>query len=73
MLGLASRGLTGADLKAVVEDGKLLFAYDRKSGARLRAVEEYFLEAIGTVRANRRNYARSKPALLTEVVKLGFS
>ncbi len=73
MLAMASRGLTGADLKAVVEDGKLLFAYDRKSSARLRLVEEYFLEAIETVRANRRNYARSKPTLLTEVIKVGFS
>ncbi len=73
LLASDSRGLTGADLKAVVEDGKLLFAYDKKAGARLRPVEEYFLQAIETVRANRRNYARSKPTRLTEVVKLGFN
>jgi len=31
------------------------------------------VQAIETVRANRRNYARSKPTRLTEVVKLGFN
>jgi transitional endoplasmic reticulum ATPase len=68
----ASHGLTGADLKNIVEDGKLLYAHDRAGGAPLRAVEEYFLEAIATVRANRRSYARSKPPKMTETVKMGF-
>ncbi|MCU1276378.1 MAG: ATPase, central domain protein [Bryobacterales bacterium] len=72
-LAFASRGLTGADLKAVVEDGKLLFAHDKASGKPLRPAAEYFLEAIETIRSNRRNYARSRPARLTEVVKLGFA
>jgi transitional endoplasmic reticulum ATPase len=68
----ASHGLTGADLKNIVEDGKLLYAHDRAGGTPLRAVEEYFLEAIATVRANRRSYARSKPPKMTETVKMGF-
>jgi hypothetical protein len=72
-LAFASRGLTGADLKAVVEDGKLLFAHDKASGKPPRPAAEYFIEAIETIRANRRNYARSRPARLTEVVKLGFA
>jgi transitional endoplasmic reticulum ATPase len=72
MLASATRGLTGADLKAVVEDAKLLFAHDKATGKVLRPSTEYFLEAIETVRANRRNYLRSKPSRLTEVVKLGF-
>ena len=71
-LALASRGLTGADLKAIVEDAKLLFAYDTLHGRPPRVAEEYFFEAIETVRDNRRNYARSKPARLAEVVKMGF-
>ncbi len=71
-LAAAARGLTGADLKAVVEDGKLLFAHDKATGKAPRPVEDYFLEAIESVRANRRTYARSKPARFTEVVKLGF-
>lgn len=68
----ASRNLTGADLKAVVEDGKLAFAHDRVRGEGMRPVEAYFLEAIEAVRENRRRYRRSKPAKTGETVKFGF-
>ena len=69
----ASHGLTGADLRAVVEDGKLLFAHDKASGVAPRAVDEYFLEAIATVRANRRNYTRRRPAQFMEAREYGFT
>jgi len=69
----ASRGLTGADLKSVVEDGKLLFAHDKANEKPLREPEAYFLEAIESVRSNRRNYARSKPARFGDIVKIGFN
>jgi ATP-dependent 26S proteasome regulatory subunit len=72
-LASASRGLTGADLKAVVEDGKLLLAHDVATGKALRPVDEYFLEAIETVRANQMSYARRKPLRLTESVVFGFT
>ena len=36
LLASAGRGLTGADLKAVVEDAKLLWAHDSVSGVELR-------------------------------------
>jgi predicted AAA+ superfamily ATPase len=72
LLASASRGLTGADLRAVVEDGKLMLAHDRARGKPLRPVEDYFLEALETVRSNRRNYARRKPSPVAEEVKLGF-
>jgi ATP-dependent 26S proteasome regulatory subunit len=72
LLASASRGLTGADLRAIVEDGKLLFAHDRARGKPLRATEDYFLAALDTVRANRRNYARRKPSPIADDVKLGF-
>jgi len=68
----ASHGLTGADLRAVVEDGKLLFAHEKAGGEALRPVEEYFLEAIATVRANRRNYAKRRPAQFMEDREYGF-
>ncbi|MEO7649566.1 MAG: hypothetical protein ABIZ80_03795 [Bryobacteraceae bacterium] len=71
-LAAASRGLTGADLKAIVEDAKLLFAYDILHQRAPRAAEEYFFDAIESVRENRRNYARNKPARSAEVVKMGF-
>ena len=72
VLALASRGLTGADLKASVEDAKLLYAYDWTAGSEMRPVDDYFLEAIATIRANRRNYARRKPAEMPGALKLGF-
>jgi predicted AAA+ superfamily ATPase len=55
-LAAAADGLTGADLKRVVEDGKALFAYDKVRALDLRPPEQYFLAAIETVRANKRCY-----------------
>ena len=55
-LAMETEGLTGADLKRVVEDGKVLFAYDRARGLEQRPAEEYFLSAVGTVRDNKRCY-----------------
>ena len=72
-LAAASGGLTGADLKAVVEDGKLLFAHDKARGRSPRAIEEYFLDAIATVRANRRSYGRRKAIRLGEPAPFGFA
>jgi ATP-dependent 26S proteasome regulatory subunit len=53
-------GLTGADLKRVVEDGKVLYAYDKARGEALRPAEEYFVRAIETVRDNKRLYAEAE-------------
>ncbi|MFL6464161.1 MAG: AAA family ATPase [Bryobacteraceae bacterium] len=62
-LAKASRGLTGADLKAVVEDAKLLFAHHQAAMQKeARPVEDYFLKAIATIRANRASYGRRKGA-----------
>jgi transitional endoplasmic reticulum ATPase len=72
-LASASRGLTGADLKAVMEDGKLLFAHDVASGKAMRTVDEYFLEAIETVRTNQANYAKRKPLGMARGVTVGFA
>ncbi len=71
-IATASRGLTGADLKAVVEDGKLLYAYDKANGIPLRQIEDYFLEAIETVRANRLRYARRRGLASREATRVGF-
>jgi ATP-dependent 26S proteasome regulatory subunit len=49
-------GCTGADLKRLAEDGKLLLAHDRVRGRELRPVTEYFLDAIATLRANKVRY-----------------
>jgi len=72
MLAAMSRGLTGADLKALIEDGKLLFAHSQSAGKPRCAIETYFLDAIATIRQNRRKYQKRKPAQLTEGQPFGF-
>jgi SpoVK/Ycf46/Vps4 family AAA+-type ATPase len=56
-LASATHGLTGADLNAVVEDAKLLFAHDVSCSVQPRAAEAYFLDAIAELRSTRRTYA----------------
>jgi SpoVK/Ycf46/Vps4 family AAA+-type ATPase len=56
-LAAASDGLSGADLKRVIEDGKLLFAFARSRGAPTEPPTTYFLRAIDTVRRNKEQYA----------------
>ena len=60
LLADATEQLSGADLKRVVEDGKLLYAFDRARGGAMRPVTEYLLEALGTVRANKQRYAEAE-------------
>ena len=55
-----TEGLSGADLKRVVEDAKLLLVYDRAKGTEPRPVLEYFSEAANTVRENRDRYAEAE-------------
>ena len=71
-LASASHGATGADLKAIIEDGKLLFARDQTTGNNGRPAEGYFLDAITTIRQNRRKYQKRRPAQLTEAQPFGF-
>lgn len=59
-LAAASEGLSGADLKRVVEDGKLLFAFERERKSRTQPATEYFLRAIETVRRNKAQYAEAE-------------
>jgi ATP-dependent 26S proteasome regulatory subunit len=59
-LAAATEQLSGADLKRVVEDGKLLYAFDRARGSSPRPAIQYFLEALETVRANKLRYAQAE-------------
>lgn len=59
-LAAASDGLTGADLKRVVDDAKLLFAYDRERKQQTKPSTDYFLIAIETVRRNKEQYAEAE-------------
>jgi len=59
-LAAATEGLAGADLKRVVEDGKLLFAFDREKRGRTEPATTYFLRAVETVRRNKEQYAEAE-------------
>jgi hypothetical protein len=59
-LAEGSNGLSGADLKRVVDDGKLLFAFARARGTPLQPGTAYFLSAIDTVRKNKEQYAAAE-------------
>ena len=68
----SSRGLTGADLKAAVEDAKLLFAHDIATGVPARKIENYFLDAIEAIRKNRRGYTKTRRPDFRESAPIGF-
>jgi transitional endoplasmic reticulum ATPase len=56
----ATEGLTGADLKRLIEDGKILYAYDKAQKVPLRSATDYFLAAVETVLANKQRYAEAE-------------
>jgi AAA+ superfamily predicted ATPase len=58
----ATEGFTGADLKRLSEDAKLLYAYDKARGTQIRAATEYFVAATETVRKNKERYAQAEAA-----------
>jgi ATP-dependent 26S proteasome regulatory subunit len=72
-IAAATDGLTGADLKNIVEDGKLLFAHGQLTGKSPRPAEEYFLEAVAAVRANRRRSIKPRRRQLVESTPVGFT
>ncbi|HEY2586294.1 MAG TPA: ATP-binding protein [Tepidisphaeraceae bacterium] len=53
----ATEGMTGADLKRLMEDAKLLYAHDRARAKPARSATEYFVSAARTVRENKARYA----------------
>lgn len=55
-----SDGLTGADLRRLIEDGKLLYAYDRARELPIAALSTYFDRAIETIRDNKEKYAQAE-------------
>jgi ATP-dependent 26S proteasome regulatory subunit len=71
-LASASRGSSGADLKGIIEDGKQQFAHDQTTGKAPRPVEEYFLDAIATIRQNRRKYRTRRSAPAADAQVFGF-
>jgi ATP-dependent 26S proteasome regulatory subunit len=62
----ATEGFTGADLKAMVEDGKAVYAYDKANGIEPQPLTEYFLRAIKGVLENKQHYANAEAQALTQ-------
>ncbi len=60
LLASSTEGLSGADLRRLVDDGKLLYAYDRARGRPMASGTEYFTRAIETLRANKERYAEAE-------------
>jgi transitional endoplasmic reticulum ATPase len=59
-IAAAGDGLSGADLRRVVEDGKLLFAFERTKRGQTQPATMYFLAAMDTVRRNQQQYAEAE-------------
>ncbi|HEX8851050.1 MAG TPA: ATP-binding protein [Gemmatimonadaceae bacterium] len=59
-LAAETEGLSGADLKRLVEDAKLLFAYDVARGVTSGDPMEYLARATAAVRENRQRYAEAE-------------
>jgi SpoVK/Ycf46/Vps4 family AAA+-type ATPase len=72
LLANASQGLSGADLKSIVEEGKLLYAHAIVSGKLVDKPENYFLRAIHTCRDQRRAYGTSY-SRSREASRFGFN
>ncbi len=62
----ATEGFTGADLKAMVEDGKAVYAYDKANEADPQPLTEYFLRAIKALRENKERYAAAEAQALMQ-------
>lgn len=58
LLARKSSGLSGADLKAIVEEGKLLYAHALVNGNETTPIEKFFLRAIQSALVNRRSYGK---------------
>jgi len=62
----ATEGFTGADLKAMVEDGKAIYAYDRANNIKPQPATEYFLRAVTAVNENKQHYAAAQAQALLQ-------
>jgi len=51
-----SEDLTGADLRRVIEDGKILIAYDKSRNLPIGQANDYFERSIQTIRENKSKY-----------------
>jgi transitional endoplasmic reticulum ATPase len=53
-------GLTGADLRRLMEDGKILYAYDKSKNREFKNIIAYFQQAVETIRSNKEKYLQAE-------------
>lgn len=61
----ATHGFTGADLKGLIERGKMLLAHDRAQRREILAPTTYFLSAAETIRRNQERYREAESRVRT--------
>jgi transitional endoplasmic reticulum ATPase len=59
-LQAATDGFTGADLKRLIDDGKIMLAFDRSQNLPLKDTTTYFRQAADAVRENKKLYAEAE-------------
>ena len=59
-LAAGTEGLTGSDLKSLIQDGKILYAYDKSRNRPLEDIGKYFERAVTTIRSNKEKYAEAE-------------
>jgi ATP-dependent 26S proteasome regulatory subunit len=59
-LAKESEDLTGADLRRLIEDGKILVAYDKSKKKKLKDANDYFQQAMETIRTNKEKYQEAE-------------
>jgi ATP-dependent 26S proteasome regulatory subunit len=62
----ATEGFTGADIKALLEDAKAIFAYDKANQLQPQPIIDYFLRAVHTVKENKQHYAAAEAKALLQ-------
>jgi ATP-dependent 26S proteasome regulatory subunit len=60
LLAAETDQLTGADLRRLVEDGKILYAYDRSRKIESDDILGYFQKAVETIRTNKKKYLEAE-------------
>lgn len=59
-----TENLTGADLRRLMEDGKILYAYDRSRELPIEGTTTYFERALETIKSNKEKYLKAEAAAL---------
>lgn len=66
-----TEGLTGADLRRLIDDSKILFAYDKARNMPLQESMQYFRKAIETIKSNKSKYEEAESRALQNAAFVG--